>query len=110
MSNLKDKLLVHTDVGDAHVILDPIGIKSTVEYDKTVTRFEVISGEGRLIVRYDVEIAVSYQDDGRTLKVFMRDRAIEAPPVEENCVCGHLLVIHGIVTGKCLACECIVKK
>jgi len=43
-----------------------------------VTRFEVISylsreEAGRLIVRYNVDIELSLQDDGRTLKVFMTD-------------------------------------
>lgn len=79
-----------------------------LEYDESITRFEVISDAGRLIVRYDVEVSLSFQDDGRTLKVFMRDRAVEAPIVDENCPCGHLLVIHGIITGKCLGCECII--
>lgn len=43
-----------------------------------VTRFEVIDhgtgGEGRVLVKYGVSIELSYQDDGRTLKVFVRDR------------------------------------
>ena len=39
-----------------------------------VTRFEVIDvNAGRLIVRYGVDVELSYQDDGRTLKVFMKD-------------------------------------
>ena len=44
----------------------------------TVTRFEVIdhtaSGEGRALVRYSVAVTLSYQDDGRTLKVFLTDQ------------------------------------
>jgi hypothetical protein len=40
-----------------------------------VTRFEVIDQGGRALVRYGVSVALSYQDDGRTLKVFLRERA-----------------------------------
>ncbi|KSU60729.1 MULTISPECIES: hypothetical protein [unclassified Gordonia (in: high G+C Gram-positive bacteria)] len=46
----------------------------------TVTRFEVIDhttgGEGRAYVKYDVSAELSYQDDGRTLKVFVGDRKV----------------------------------
>ncbi|MDH3042594.1 hypothetical protein QEN40_16580 [Gordonia alkanivorans] len=46
------------------------------EYEK-VTRFEVIDhttgGRGRVYSRHDVSIELSYQDDGRTLKVFVDD-------------------------------------
>lgn len=42
-----------------------------------VTRFEVINhtakGEGRELVKYGVQVRLSYQDDGRTLKVFLTD-------------------------------------
>jgi hypothetical protein len=41
-----------------------------VEQD-TVTRFEVIDETGRAYVRYGVKIDLSFQDDGRTLKVFV---------------------------------------
>lgn len=45
---------------------------------RTVTRFEVIDhttdGEGRVYVKYDVSVDLSYQDDGRTLKAFVADR------------------------------------
>jgi hypothetical protein len=42
-----------------------------------VTRFEVIdhtpNGEGRVYVKRDLkEIEISYQDDGRTLKIFLK--------------------------------------
>jgi hypothetical protein len=40
-----------------------------------VTRFEVIDENGRAYVRYGVGIELSYQDDGRTLKVFVQARA-----------------------------------
>ena len=40
--------------------------------DNKVTRFEVIDDTGRAYVAYDVKIERSYQDDDRTLKVFVR--------------------------------------
>lgn len=40
-----------------------------------VTRFEVIHHTGREMVLYDVEVDLELQDDGRTLKVFLTDRA-----------------------------------
>jgi hypothetical protein len=40
-----------------------------------VTRFEVIDEHGRAFVRYGVAVELSYQDDGRTLKVFVQARA-----------------------------------
>ena len=36
-----------------------------------VTRFEVIDETGRAYVKYDVKVEMSYQDEGRTLKVFL---------------------------------------
>ena len=41
--------------------------------DKTINRFELIDETGRLIVKYDVSVELLYQDDGRTLKVVLRD-------------------------------------
>jgi|TARA_B110000483_G_scaffold221969_1_gene278475 hypothetical protein len=38
-----------------------------------VTRFEVIDESGRVIVKYDVSVELNYQDDGKTLKVFLKD-------------------------------------
>lgn len=37
-----------------------------------VTRFEVINEGGRIVVANDVRVELSYQDDYRTLKVFLR--------------------------------------
>lgn len=48
-----------------------------LDTEDTVTRFEVIDETGRILVRYGVRVALSYQDDGRTLKVFMEDRGEE---------------------------------
>ena len=39
--------------------------------DQTVTRFEVIDESGRLYTRHNCKVELSYQDDGRTLKVFL---------------------------------------
>lgn len=46
------------------------------ENDK-VTRFEVIDETGRAMVKYGVSVELSYQDDGRTLKVFLKDKNLE---------------------------------
>lgn len=40
----------------------------------TLSRVEVIDNTGRLLVRSNVIVALSYQDDGRTLKVFLADK------------------------------------
>jgi hypothetical protein len=51
-----------------------------------VTRFEVIdyrasaSSNARSTVEYAVAVTLSYQDDGRTLKVFLNDRTPERAP------------------------------
>jgi hypothetical protein len=36
-----------------------------------VTRFEVIDENGRVYTKHNSKIELSYQDDGRTLKVFV---------------------------------------
>ena len=41
---------------------------------KDVTRFEVIDNVGRIYVKYDVEVVESIQDEGRTLKMFIKNR------------------------------------
>ena len=45
--------------------------------DKTINRFEVIdhttSNSLRALVRHGVSVELLYQDDGRTLKVVLRD-------------------------------------
>jgi hypothetical protein len=37
-----------------------------------VTRFEVIDENGRAYTQRDCKVELSYQDDGRTLKVFIK--------------------------------------
>ena len=41
--------------------------------DKSINRFELIDETGRVIVKYGVSVELLYQDDGRTLKVVLRD-------------------------------------
>ena len=41
--------------------------------DKNINRFELIDETGRVIVKYDVSVELNYQDDGKTLKVVLRD-------------------------------------
>jgi hypothetical protein len=43
-----------------------------------VTRFEVIDATGRAFTAWGVKVDLSYQDDGRTLKVFLTRRNDEA--------------------------------
>lgn len=37
-----------------------------------ITRFEVIDENGRAYTKHNCKIELSYQDDGRTLKVFIK--------------------------------------
>jgi hypothetical protein len=39
---------------------------------KEITRFEVIDETGRAYTRYNCHIELSVQDEGRTLKVFVK--------------------------------------
>ena len=41
--------------------------------DTNINRFEVIDETGRVIVRHGVSVELNYQDDGKTLKVFLKD-------------------------------------
>ena len=41
--------------------------------DKNINRFELIDETGRVVVKYDVSVELNYQDDGKTLKVVLRD-------------------------------------
>ena len=49
----------------------------TMNTDK-ITRFEVIDHTpdmlGRMLVKYGVNVDISIQDDGRTMKVFLTDK------------------------------------
>jgi hypothetical protein len=52
--------------------------KTLEENLSKVNRFEVIDHTveklGRILVKYGVEIELSFQDDGKTLKVFLTDK------------------------------------
>lgn len=43
-----------------------------------ITRFEVIDHTsemlGRMLVKYDIKVDISIQDDGRTMKVFLTNK------------------------------------
>jgi hypothetical protein len=41
-------------------------------HDQKLTRFEVIDENGRAYTEYSCKVELSYQDDGRTLKVFIK--------------------------------------
>ena len=49
-----------------------------------VTRFELITEDGRSVVEYNCEVELSLQDDDRTLKVFLKRREQEFIPIIEN--------------------------
>ena len=44
--------------------------------DKNINRFEVIDETGRVVVKYDVSVELNYQNDGKTLKVFLKDKKL----------------------------------
>lgn len=53
-------------------------IPDTISKTDEVTRFEVIDNvAGRIVVRYGVEVELSYQDGGKTLKVFLKEACDE---------------------------------
>jgi hypothetical protein len=51
-----------------------------------VTRFEVIDDSGRVLVRYGIKIELSFQDDDRTLKVFLtsKNNSNKYPKIQIN--------------------------
>ena len=49
-----------------------------------VTRFELITENGRSVVEYNCDVELSLQDDGTTLKVFLKRREQEFIPVIED--------------------------
>jgi len=44
--------------------------------DRDINRFEVIDETGRVIVRHGVSVELNYQDDGKTLKVFLKSKEL----------------------------------
>ncbi len=66
--------------GDTQILMwkeDLKNLRRISENPDKVTRFEVIDhrekGEGRIFVAWPCKIELSYQDDGRTLKVFVTE-------------------------------------
>ena len=49
-----------------------------------VTRFELITEDGRSVVEYNCEVELSLQDAGQTLKVFVKRREQEFIPTIED--------------------------
>tara|TARA_R110000803_G_scaffold5240_1_gene17418 strand:- start:352 stop:546 length:195 start_codon:yes stop_codon:yes gene_type:complete len=50
-----------------------------------VTRLEVITEEGRVLMYYGVSVDLLYQDNGRTLKIVLKDSHIaNKPPSTED--------------------------
>ena len=49
-----------------------------------VTRFELITENGRSVVEYNCEVELSLQDDGQTLKVFVKRREQDVIPTIED--------------------------
>lgn len=41
-------------------------------HDQKVTRFEVIDEKGRIYSQWNCKVELSYQDNGQTLKVFVK--------------------------------------
>jgi hypothetical protein len=59
------------------------GYQANALNTETVNRLEVISNQGRLLVLYDVELELSFQDDNRTLKIFLK------PHEPKLCPCAY---------------------
>tara|TARA_R110002124_G_scaffold152294_2_gene319181 strand:+ start:803 stop:1003 length:201 start_codon:yes stop_codon:yes gene_type:complete len=61
-------------------VMDNFTNEMLMDLNSNVTRFEVIDhtwvGTGRIVnmTHHDVSVELSYQDDGKTLKVFLKDK------------------------------------
>lgn len=57
---------------------DAVTLEKGGEVIENITRFEVIDhsidGEGRVFVKYDCRVELQFQDDNRTLKVFIAEK------------------------------------
>lgn len=58
-----------------------------------VTRFEVIDDNGRVYTTKDCKVELSYQDDGRTLKVFIN--SLKKQDNEQLCECSSKILPNG---------------
>ena len=69
-----------SDCGEICLVKETLmcGCDHIVDANKKVTRFEVIdntwAGKGRVLAHYGCIVELSYQDDGKTLKVFLKDK------------------------------------
>lgn len=68
-----------------------------------VTRFEVIDETGRIYVNNSCKIELSYQDDDRTLKVFVEDKKSATPTVDEKFqeIFGKFEPVESVVSRNC---------
>jgi hypothetical protein len=57
---------------------EPVAPSVPIDGLSEVTRFEVIDGTGRAMVRYGVTVKAHLQDGARTLKIFLDERGEEA--------------------------------
>ena len=72
MVNVKDGVTIET-VGKITKIEESTPDLSAEEKNNKITRLEVIDETGRAYVKYfDGSLELSYQDEGRTLKIFIR--------------------------------------
>ena len=61
-------------------VMDSFTNEMLMNLNSNVTRFEVIdhtwAGTGRIVnmTHYNVSVELSYQDDGKTLKVFLKEQ------------------------------------
>ena len=70
--NVKDGVTIET-VGKITKIEESTPDLSAEEKNNKITRLEVIDETGRAYVKYfDGSLELSYQDEGRTLKIFIR--------------------------------------
>lgn len=54
--------------------------QTTPTPEGSVTRLEIIGSGGRLWTNYSCSVKLVYQDDNRTLKVFVTDKALDETP------------------------------
>ena len=58
-------------------VMDNFTNDMLIDLNSEVTRFEVIdntwAGTGRVLAHYGCSVELSYQDEGKTLKVFLKD-------------------------------------
>lgn len=70
IKNLQALVYEHIDHQARH-LKEPLEANTPQE---EVTRLEVIDEDGRRYIRWDASIKLDYQDDGRTLKIFVQEQ------------------------------------